>query len=964
MTVYPRCMSKTIRLLQNAVTEFEAGNFERATTLCTQVIQREPANILALSFGALIEQQRGRHEQALLWIQRAIKLAPADAAAQRVGGAIMLALGRHDEAVAHTRKALELQPNMPGLHRQLGTALTQLERADEAMPILELALRQEQEPDAELLNTVSAALEKACDFVRAEEFARRSLQRQPAYPPAFISLGNALLGQGRPAEAVQMFDQALARNPDDATTRYNRSFALLTSGDFLQGWADYEARWIRPDAPSKRPSFRQPAWDGREIEGRTIVLYSEQGFGDAIHFIRYVPVVAAMGARVLLVCPAALHSLVRHMEGIVQLFGSNEPLPAFDTHAPLMSLPYLLKTTLETVPAEVPYLREPPAETFPLSSSASLKVGLVWAGGDGYRKNRIRSISLDQLLPVLRVPGVQFYSLQCGSPKSDLMKLPTGLQIEDLGSRVRDFGDTAAAMGQLDLVISVCTSTLHLAGALGRPAWGLLSHAPCWRWMLGCSDSPWYPTMTLFRQPKLGDWAGAIAQMIGALRQAAASGNPLLATAGAVAPPLSAPVLHLSTGLLNSASKSKFLSVLPTSLVEGTAAEPVLDIFPVAADTHAPPGNRAGLHIMASPSSIVTNGFTFQSSHSRTGYGVAGAHLLRALQQQRIPVAYFPIGPVDASLTENPKLRAALEAQGSYRPDAPSVRLSQQFDLAQHIGRGPRVGFTIFALDTFTPRELHNLHSQDALMVCSDWARQVCLENGVNSLPIHVVPLGVDRAVFHEQVTPARTFKETTFLQVGKLEPRKGQLELLRAFEAAFTPKDSVHLVLVCGNPFLSREQMEALLKPFHRSPMTAKITLLTEELPSQHEVAGWMAAADCGVFVARAEGWNLEALEMLAMGRDVIATDYSAHRQFLVPENARLIRIDELEPAAGGATAGRWAAWGTAQHDQLVMQLRAVHALRQSDGRQRNVAGLATATQFSWDASASAMVRVLESLV
>ena len=410
---------------------------------------------------------------------------------------------------------------------------------------------------------------------------------------------------------------------------------------------------------------------------------------------------------------------------------------------------------------------------------------------------------------------------------------------------------------------------------------------------------------------------------------------------------------------------------LPSSLVADTAAapdaeqaaEPVLDIFPVADDSHASPANRASLQIMTAPSSIVANGFAFQSSHSRTGYGVAGAQLLHALQRQRIPVAYFPIGPVDPSLTDNPTLRTALEAQGSYRTDVPSVRLSQQFDLAQHIGRGPRVGFTIFELDTFTARELHHLRSQDALMVCSDWARQVCLDNGVTSLPIHVVPLGVDRAVFHEQVTPARTFKETTFLQVGKLEPRKGQLELLRAFEAAFTPKDNVRLVLVCGNPFVTREQMQALLKPFRKSPMAAKITLLTEELPSQREVAAWMAAADCGVFVARAEGWNLEALEMLAMGREVIATDYSAHRQFLDPENAKLIRIDALEPAAGGAAIGRWAAWGTAQHEQLVMQLRAVHAQRQSDGRQRNVAGLATATQFSWDASASAMVRALESL-
>lgn len=390
---------------------------------------------------------------------------------------------------------------------------------------------------------------------------------------------------------------------------------------------------------------------------------------------------------------------------------------------------------------------------------------------------------------------------------------------------------------------------------------------------------------------------------------------------------------------------------LPTSLVGASEHEPAASAPPTLLRTDGTSG-------------IIANGFAFQSSHSRTGYGVAGAHLLRALQQQGIPVAYFPIGPVDPSLTDNPALRTALEAQGAYRNDMPSVRLSQQFDLAQHVGRGPKVGFTIFELDTFSARELHHLRSQDALFVCSAWARQICLENGVTTVPIHIVPLGVDRTIFHEQVTPAKTFKETTFLQVGKLEPRKGQLELLRAFEAAFTPKDDVRLVLACGNPFLSREQMETLLTPFRRSPMAAKITLLTSELASQREVASWMAAADCGVFAARAEGWNLEALEMLAMGRQVIATNYSAHRQFLAAENARLISIDALEPAFGGATIGRWAAWGASQHEQLVTHLREVHTARQSAGRQHNAAGVATAEQFSWNHAAATMVQALETLV
>lgn len=353
------------------------------------------------------------------------------------------------------------------------------------------------------------------------------------------------------------------------------------------------------------------------------------------------------------------------------------------------------------------------------------------------------------------------------------------------------------------------------------------------------------------------------------------------------------------------------------------------------------------------------DGFSFIAPHSRTGYGVAAAHLLRALQQRQVPVAFFPIGPVDASLTDNPQLREALRRQEAYRPDVPSVRLSQQFDLALHVGRGRQIGYTIFELDAFTPRERHHLRQQDAIIVCSEWARQVCLANGLDDRPVHVVPLGVDRRVFHEQVAPATSANDTVFLQVGKLEPRKGQLELLRAFEAAFTPKDAVRLVLVCGNPFIGRAELDAQLAPFRRSPMASRITLVTQELPTQQDVAAVMASADCGVFPVRAEGWNLEALEMLAMGRHVIATACTAHTEYLTPENSRLIETDGLE-APAGAALGRWAAWGDRQHEQLVAHLQAVHHARRDGRLGPNHAGIATATRYSWEHAADQLVRAI----
>ena len=513
-------MSESARLLQQAVKEFQAGKPAEAVALCEEVIRLEPENVLAMNFLALVELERGRGEQALAWSRRATSTAPLNAEAHRTAGSILLSLDRYAEAAEATRRAATLRSDLRGVHTQLGIALVKLERGDEALGSLETALRQEPQPDADLLNAMAAALEQCCDFVRAEEFARRALRLQPDSKDALNNLGNALMGQIRLGEAVQAFDRALALKPDDASIRYNRSLALLGGGDFLRGWAEYEWRWKRPGAPAKQPDFTQPAWDGGDIRGRTILLYAEQGLGDAIHFIRYVPLLAGRGARVVLVCPPSLHSLVRHVEGLGQLLGWREPLPPFDTHAALLSLPHLFETTLENLPAKVPYLPTPPPDPFPLSAgpAGALKVGLVWAGGEDYRKNRIRSAPLELFLPLLRLPGIRFFSLQCGPRSAELRNLPADIQIEDLGSRLRDFADTAAAMGQLDLVISVCTSTLHLAGALGRPVWGVLAFAPCWRWMLGRSDSPWYPTMKLFRQPKPGDWPGVIAQIEAALR--------------------------------------------------------------------------------------------------------------------------------------------------------------------------------------------------------------------------------------------------------------------------------------------------------------------------------------------------------------------------------------------------------------------------------------------------------------
>lgn len=365
----------------------------------------------------------------------------------------------------------------------------------------------------------------------------------------------------------------------------------------------------------------------------------------------------------------------------------------------------------------------------------------------------------------------------------------------------------------------------------------------------------------------------------------------------------------------------------------------------------------------AAATRLMDRGFSLLAPHSRTGYGVVGANLLRTLQQRGVPVAFFPIGPVDAGLVNNPHLSAALDAQGRFPDGAPSVRLAQQFDLALHAGRGPRVAFPIFESDRFSSRELHHLRAQDAVLVCTPWARDVCVANGLSADAVHVVPLGVDAEIFHPGVAASPSTEETVFLQMGKLESRKGQLALLRAFEAAFDTGSGVRMVLACHNPFQTRSDFEAALRPFRTSSMASQITILHEELASASDVAALMGTAHCGVFPVRAEGWNLEALEMLAMGKPVIASKSTGHTAYLTEDNARLITMGAPAVADGGAATTRWPTWGEAQHEQLVEALRAVHAERLGSESLVNAAGIATAQAHGWGRSATALLTALASL-
>lgn len=343
------------------------------------------------------------------------------------------------------------------------------------------------------------------------------------------------------------------------------------------------------------------------------------------------------------------------------------------------------------------------------------------------------------------------------------------------------------------------------------------------------------------------------------------------------------------------------------------------------------------------------------------GYGVVGLNIVLGLERLGHAPAHWPIGGIEAPEEHHAALRRALDRSQQYNPRAPSLRVSHQHDLAHHVGKGLHCGLPIFELDRFDPDERHHLASQDLLLVASRWAKKVLVDNAIPEARIRVVPFGVDREIFRfvDRVEPGAT----VFLNVGKWEVRKGHDILAEAFAKAFTEKDDVRLVLLTSNPFNSAEESRQWADAYRGSLLGGKIQVVEDRLPSQRDVAEVMARADCGVFPYRAEGWNLDLAEMMAMGKSVIATDYSAPTEYLTPENARLIRVDRLEDAVDAKSfhgQGQWAEFGDSQVEQLVEHLRAVHRLKQSGQLRPNTVARDDLARLTWDSTAEGIASAL----
>ncbi|MGQ9370228.1 tetratricopeptide repeat protein [Azospirillum sp. ST 5-10] len=470
----------------------------------------------------------GDHAAAAACYRRAVALRPAFVEAMNNLGGACLGMERHDEAETLYLRSLRVRPDYPDAHNNRACALLERGRLDVAARSLRRSVAACPDAADSHANLAYLGRLEARDrpgHAAAEALCRRALRLNPRHPVALNNLGIIALDLGRLAEAETAFRAVLEVRPDDADAHFNLSLVLLKSGRLAEGWEEYEWRWRTRQLAA--PTLGRPPWQGEDPAGRTILLHAEQGHGDTLHFVRYAPLLAARGARVVLLVQPALKRLVARLPGLAAVCGAGETLPAFDRHAPLMSLPRLFGTTLDSIPAACPYLSAP-AEAVArwegrLPQDGRVRVGLVWSGDPRpgvVRANltdRRRSVPLDAFAPFARIPGVRFVSLQKGAAAAQAKTPPPGMDLVDWMDEAGDFADTAGLVERLDLVITVDTSVAHLAGGLGKPVWVLSRFDSCWRWLEGREDSPWYPTLRFFRQPAPGDWDGLFERVAGEL---------------------------------------------------------------------------------------------------------------------------------------------------------------------------------------------------------------------------------------------------------------------------------------------------------------------------------------------------------------------------------------------------------------------------------------------------------------
>ena len=513
--------SRNSSLLAQAVYFQRRGNLAKAAELCELVIEIDPDNEIGLQLLAANLSSRGLYSRAEYFFEQAVKVGVLNAEVFNNRGSNLRSLGRISDALVNFDKAIEIDATFATAHFNRGNALKQLGRFKEALLSYNKAIAFDPKY-VEAYNNFGNLLRDCGRPGLSLEFYKTAINLRPSHVASYNNLGVALDLVGSYSEAQLAFLQALDIDPENAEIRVNRAMMLLRSGDYESGWVEYEWRLKMADSIAKHSSIEQPLLTvGSNVSGRRVYITTEQGFGDVIHFARYIPMLLQLGATVVLEAPKPLISVLETLDSDVAVVPVGSKVTDFDNYCPVMSLPYIFETNEATIPSS-PYLfadrKKVKKWQKKLGPSLAKRVGLVWSGNAAHKNDHNRSIDLQQLMSLLEVP-VEWHSLQKEYRAGDSELLERCALVREHQEDLTDFSDTAALIQCLDLVITVDTSVAHLAGALGKPVWILLPATPDYRWMLDRDDSPWYPSARLFRQPSDGGWGVVVNELESELKQ-------------------------------------------------------------------------------------------------------------------------------------------------------------------------------------------------------------------------------------------------------------------------------------------------------------------------------------------------------------------------------------------------------------------------------------------------------------
>ncbi|QXX75697.1 tetratricopeptide repeat protein [Methylovirgula sp. HY1] len=505
------------------------GRRDEAIASLDQALRVEPDYPDALRIGALILAEAGRDEQALQFFEAALRSKPDFFEVLLERANLLRQLERCDEAVAAFSRGLQLLPGNVALLNNRGVVFIDLGDFDAALADFDAALAIDPDLPEAVFNRGTVLLQESDPEIALAAFDR-AIALRPVYPDAWVGRGVAFRKMGQMEPALAAFDVAIDQKPDSAHARNNKGGVQLLLGDFENGLEGYEYRWMTGLTHKFKLEFPIPEWSGTIRPGEKLIVFDEQGIGDTIQFSRYLPLLAEAGVEITFFCRSKALRLLRSLPQAIRCVDYFGPEEHFDSQIALSSLVHASGTRVSTIPANVPYLTAEPAlvavwaERLAQSGNMQdLKIGICWAGNPNVRADPRRSVPLKAFLPLCGLEGVRVISLQKHHGLDEIAALPVGTKLETLGDAFDGgedaFIDTAAVMQNLDLIISCDTSTAHLAGALGRPVFTLLKQIPDWRWMLDRADSPWYPTMQLFRQTRRGDWDEVVARVVAAVGQ-------------------------------------------------------------------------------------------------------------------------------------------------------------------------------------------------------------------------------------------------------------------------------------------------------------------------------------------------------------------------------------------------------------------------------------------------------------